>query len=135
MSWPICARVAPELRLCDPNLGEGGIARGLLGVDVRLGNEAASLQCDGAFIFGLGQCGLGLCSFDRGCELRGLFCLHRPVDDGEGLACLTQLPASTSTWVIRPPAPAIPIGWSRLAPRGPLAVITQATSAASRHDH
>ena len=44
-----------KLGLGDPNLGVGRIARRFLGIDFRLGNEAAALQGDCALIIRLGQ--------------------------------------------------------------------------------
>ena len=44
LSRPICARVAFELGLGDPDARDGGVARGVLAVEVGLGDEAAADQ-------------------------------------------------------------------------------------------
>ena len=86
LSWPIWRAGRAKLCLRDAHLRISGVARGLLGVDLRLGDEAAALERDGALVIRLRQRGIGPRSLDLRGELRRLLRLHRAVDDGEHLA-------------------------------------------------
>ena len=74
-----------KLRLRHADLCVRGVAGGLLGVDLRLGDEAAALEGERALVIVLGERRIGACRGDLRGELRRLLRLHRAVDDGEHL--------------------------------------------------
>src|SRR3546814_20154173 len=73
------------LRLRDAYPRLRRIAGRALAVHVGLRDEAARHQCLGAFEFGLGEIGIGLCDADRGGKACRLLRLDGAIDDRERL--------------------------------------------------
>ena len=128
LSRPICGAHRVEVGLGDPDARVGRIAGGLLAVEVGLatrsrGRPATALRsysfwANAASARATWICAASCAAFCDWTE-RSMTASTWP--------WRTQLPASTSTAVTRPPSPATPTGWSRRAASAPDAVTTRAT--------